>query len=314
VVCIQIEAVVRRLLTFVLAALLAAPVLAIDANTTLLAHAWPYSQAPRLADIGRGVGIVFSPDLSVPGNCRFYLSLGFACFDDSDWSRVLSGVEKYNADHAGAPIRTLLLETHGTNGNGLKLQRSYDPKAERSYIAVGALQERLEPAGVRHVLISACNSGRLLRPMIYTSLDPNPGDKLFLPATCGIINATPGFDPSATRVVVLTPVSSHIETSLVGNVKELAPKTRRLIAAAAKARGIKSPKQFAISDMLIQILLRDPRLEVTTGMHVDELSRVVQPQSVSEGLFTAFVAYVNSVAAGEAPATKTASRRATATR
>ena len=301
---------VRALISFVLAACLAAPASAIDANTTLLAHAWPHRSSPRLAELGRGVGIVFSPDLSVPGNCRFYQSLGFACFDDADWSRVLDGITRYNAAHPNEPVRTLILETHGTNGNGLKLQRSYNAKADRSYISVGALQERVEPAGVRYILISACNSGRLLRPMIYTALDPNPGDKLFLPPTCGIINATSEFDASATRVVVLTPVSSHIETSLVGNVRELAPAARRLIAASAKKRGITVPKQFAISDMLIQILLRDPRLKVTTGMHVDELSKTIQPQSVSEDLFDAFVAWVNSVAAGESPGTKTASKRA----
>ena len=53
------------------------------------------------------------------------------------------------------------------------------------------------------------------------------------------------------RVIVLTPVSSHIETSLVGNVRELSPAARRLIANAANIRRVKMPKQFAISDMLI---------------------------------------------------------------
>jgi len=297
-----------------LAALITAPLFALDANTTLLARAWPYQNSPKLAELGRGVGIVFSPDLSVPGNCRFYQSLGFACFDDADWSRVLDGVDRYNVIHADQPIRTLLLETHGTNGNGLKLQRSYNAKAERSYIAIGALQERVEPAGIRHIVISACNSGRLLRPMIYTALDPNPGDKLFLPPTCGIINATSRFDPTLTKVVVLTPVSSHIEASLVGNVKELAPSTRTLIKASAKRRGVKPPKEFAISEMLIQILLRDGRLQFTTGTHVEELSGVIQPAQVSESLFDSFVAWLNSVAAGEHAALKTASRRAGASR
>ncbi len=139
-------------------ALLALPLYAIDTRTTLLARAWPYQSNARLSEVGRGVGIVFSPDLSVPGNCRFYESLGFACFDDADWSRVLDSLERYNAVHAGRPIRTLLLETHGTNGNGLKLQRSYDAAAERSYIAVGALQERVEPMGIRHVVISGRSS------------------------------------------------------------------------------------------------------------------------------------------------------------
>jgi len=287
----------------------ALPVFAIDSSATLLARAWPHQASPKLTDLGRGVGIVFSPDLSVPGNCRFYQSLGFACFDDADWNRVLIGIRRYNDVHAADPIRTLLLETHGTNGNGLKLQTSYNAKAERSYISVGALQERVGPAGVEYVVVSACNSGRLLRPSIYTTLDPNPGDKLFLPATCGIIDASAGFDASSTRVIVLTPVSSHIETSLVGNVKELAPATRRAIANSANVKRIKPPKQFAVSDMLIQIVLRDPRLQLTTGAHVDALSQDINPQSASEGLFTSFVAYLNSVAASE-PARRTAAKGA----
>jgi hypothetical protein len=298
-----------RATTLLVTALCATSVFAIDAHTTLLAHAWPRQESPRLSELGSGVGIVFSPDLSVPYNCRFYEALGFACFDDADWSRVLDGIDRYNLVHQERPIRTLLLETHGTNGNGLKLQRSYDARAERSYIAVGALQERVEPAGVRYVIISACNSGRLLRPVIYTALDPDPGDKLFLPATCGILNATSEFEPSRAQVVVLTPVSSHIETSLIGSVRELAPSTRRLLAASAKRRGIKTPKDFAISDMLIQILLRDQRLQLTTGMHAEELSGVMQPGSVSETLFDSFVAWLNSVSAAEQPATRTASRR-----
>src|SRR5512134_2520137 len=83
---------------------------------------------------GRGVAIVFSPDLSVPGNCDFYSALGFACFEDTDWTRVLAAIR----DHG--EMRVVVLETHGTNGHGLKLQRSKDPQAERSYVSVAALQ------------------------------------------------------------------------------------------------------------------------------------------------------------------------------
>jgi hypothetical protein len=272
-----------------------------QSTSEILAASWAYDPYARLSDLGRGVGIVFTPDLSVPDNCRFYQSLGFGCFQDADWTRVLDGVEAFNASHPQAPIQTLLLETHGTNGNGLKLQRSYDPRAERSYISVGALQQRLEPMGVRYVIISACNSGRLLRPMIVRSLDPNPGDKLFLPATCGIVNAGPDFNPRRSKVTVITPSSSHIETSLIGAVRELAPVTRSLITSAAKARGIVPPKQFAISDMLMQILLRDGRLELTTRGYVDELSAQIQTEDSSEALYKSFTSYLNATAAREAP-------------
>jgi hypothetical protein len=266
-------------------------------GATLLSRAWPSPPAATVSEIGRGVGVVFSPDLSVEGNCRFYQSLGFACFEDADWHEVLDQLHRYNVLYPERRIGTLVLETHGTNGNGLKLQRSYAPDADRSYIAVGALQERLEVEGISYVIISACNSGRLLRPEIYTTLNRNPGDKLFLPPTRGIIDASPQFDPLRSRVTVITPGESHIETTLVGSIAELKPATRRAIAAAAKSRSIDPPKQFAISDMMVQMLLRDPRLALTTNQYVEEMSKKIQPVDESERLFTKFVKHLNAVAA-----------------
>src|SRR5712692_2707062 len=214
---------IRRLTLLALLLTAATAALADDVTSLLVARAWPYNPYARLSEIGRGVGIVFTPDLSVAGNCRFYESLGFACFEDADWTRVLDDIRLHNIFHPENRVRTLILETHGTNGNGLKLQRSYDPNADRSYVSVGALQERLEPDGVRYIIISACNSGRLLRPSIYRSLDPHPGDKLFLAPTCGIVGAGAGFDPARSRITIITPGQSHIETSLAGSLRELAP-------------------------------------------------------------------------------------------
>lgn len=273
-----------------------------DDATEVLAHALPSVPVEgRLADLGRGVGIVFTPDLSVAGNCRFYESLGFTCFDSPDWQEVLDGIRAHNRMHPERAIRTLVLETHGTNGNGLKLQTGKKPKDDRSYISVGGLQERLEADGVRYVIISACNSSRLLRPSIYRNLDPNNGDKLFLPATRGILGASELWSPERSRVLVLTPQTSNIETTLVGHVRELAPDTRKAIAAAAKERGLTPPQQFAVSDMLIQMLTRDPQLRVKRGGHVEELSAVIAPASHSERLFDRFVAHLDTIAAREAP-------------
>jgi hypothetical protein len=285
-------------LILVAAALTAA---ADEATSTLVSSAWPPDPTARVSDFGRGVGIVFSPDLSVPGNCRFYQALGFACFQDSDWNRVLTGIRENNIFHPENRIRTLILETHGTNGNGLKLQKSYDPAADRSYVSIGALQERLDPDGVRYIVVSACNSGRLLRPAIYRTLDPHPGDKLFLPATRGIINASADFDPQRSNVTIITPASSHIETSLAATVHELAPVTRSVLARSAKARGIAAPKAFAVSDIFMEIVLHDPRLRLTTSGEADELSRDIQPVDVSESLFSSFINHVNALAAREAP-------------
>jgi len=276
---------------------IALPAHALDTTSlTLLQHAWPSARAERVSEIGRGVGVVFSPDLSVEGNCRFYESLGFACFDDADWSHVLDQLHSYNILYPERRVTSLVLETHGTNGNGLKLQRSYAADADRSYIAVGALQERLEAEGISYVIISACNSGRLLRPEIYNTLNPNPGDKLFLPPTRGIINASTGFDPLRSTVTIITPGESHIETTLVGNIKELKPATRTAILASAKARGVAPPKEFAISDMMVQMLLRDQSLALVANSYVEAISKKVQPADESERLFARFVRYVNAVA------------------
>lgn len=301
----------RLALTFLL--LFPAAAYALDGSSLhLLNQAWPDIKSSRLSDIGRGVGVVFSPDLTVPGNCRFYQTLGFACFESANWEEVLDQVHRHNVLYPERRIATLVLETHGTNGNGLKLQDSYDRNADRSYISVGALQERLEPEGIYFVIISACNSGRLLRPDIYNALDPYNGDKLFLPATCGIVNASAGFDSVHSPVMVITPSNSHIETTLVGNVKELAPNTRKAIVDAANALWIRPPTDFAVSDMMVQMLTRDPHLQLVVNHYVDRLSRDMQPQDRSEKNFARFVTYVNAVAARQypgAPKTVTAHKK-----
>ena len=306
----------RRPVLILIAFVFAVRVYAITPTEYLLAKAWPYEHKAKISEVGRGVGIVFSPDLSVPGNCRFYQSLGFACFEDADWDAILSGIRTYNILYPDRAIRTLVLETHGTNGNGLKVQNSYDPAADRSYISVGALQERVEADGVRYIVISACNSRRLLRPAIYRALDPYNGDNLFLPATLGIINASEDWDPHRSRIVVATPATSHIEQTLAGAVRELSPTTRRALTVAARSLGIEPPKQFAVSEMLMQMLLRDPTLELATGESIDELSRDQTPDARGEKLFRSFVKYVNQLSWREygkkkAPATKRAAKTPT---
>ena len=282
-----------------------------DRTGSILARAWPSAPYAGLEDIGAGVGIVFTPDLSVPGNCRFYEALGFECFDSADWLKVLSDIHAHNTTHPGRRIRTLILETHGTNGHGLKLQKGKKPTDDRSYISVGALQEWLEPVGVKHIIISACNSGRLLRPEIYLKLNRDPGDELFLPATLGIIDATDDFDPSRTKSSVITPSTSHIENTLVGSLKELAPTTRKALNAAAQKKSMKLPKQFAVSELLIAMMLRDPSLKLRAGDYVEEKSDIQTSVEVSEKYFQMFVDHLNGIAtrdAGVDTARATASR------
>lgn len=271
-----------------------------DETASLLARAWPAAPYAPLAEVGAGVGIVFSPDLSVKDNCRFYETLGFACFESADWMEIVTAIQRFNIEHPGRRVRTLLVETHGTNGHGLKVQTGKKRDDPRSYIAVAALQEMLEPVGVRHIILSACNSGRLLRPEIYRRLNRDPGDKLFLPATLGIVDATDDFDPQRSRVTVITPATSTIETTLVGSLRELAPRTREALQAAAESRRIVLPRQFAISEMLINMLLRSPSLRLRTGEHVEELSRIQTSPEASEKIFHSFVAHLDALAGGAA--------------
>lgn len=289
----------KTLLAIVFAALIVPLSLSGEETDLILARAWPYAPYARLTELGTGVGIVFSPDLSVRGNCRFYQALGFACFEDTDWSRVLNGIHEFNTANPDRPIRTLILETHGTNGNGLKLQKSYDPDVDRSYISVGALQERLDPEGVRYVIISACNSGRLLRPEIYNNLDPDNGDKLFLPATRGIIGASSDYDPALSGVTIVTPASSHREMTIVGNVRELSAPARRALSRSAASLGIDKPQEFAVSDLLMQMVMHSRALRLRIGGGADPFSEKQTSASVSEALYGTFLRRLNALARRE---------------
>lgn len=289
-----------RILVITLVLLVANVSFANSRTDSLLARAWPGAPYAHLADIGTGIGIIFTPDLSVPGNCRFYQALGFACFESADWLKILGDIHAWNMEHPTSRLRTLILETHGTNGHGLRVQKSKKPDDDRSYISVGALQEWVEPVGVRNIIISACNSGRLLRPEIYLKLNRDPGDPLFLPATLGIIDATDQFDPSRTKVQVITPASSHIENTLVGALRELAPATRKALAEAAKEHDVTLPKQFAVSEILIMMMLRDPDLEMHAGDYTEELSKEQTSPQTSERIFKAFVDHLNYIAARDA--------------
>jgi len=66
---------------------------------------------------------------------------------------------------------------------------------------------------------------------------------------------------------------------------------------------------WALRYTVMAMLLRDPRLSLTTNGYVDELSKVVQSDTISEGLYTSFVAYLNGVAARELPSFKVAAAK-----
>jgi hypothetical protein len=237
--------------------------------------------AADLEGLGEGVAIVFSPDFADPHNRLFYESLGFLYIETPDWRKAVRAVSRHN-ETGEVPIRVLIVETHGTNGNGLKLQSSPSRRSPRSYIAIGALQEQMDRAGVEAIVLSACNSGRLLRPEIYNALDRSNGDPLFLPATLGIVNASEGFDPASSSVRVLRRVQSNLETLLHAETRELDPR----IGRALHGEGISW--RFAISTMLIQLLTGDASLELTADGYETEKSRDELSARRSEELFRRF--------------------------
>jgi hypothetical protein len=270
---------------------------------------WPRgARFERLAEIGRGKGIIFTPDFSAPANRRFYERLGFAYFEGADWRDVLAQVRAHNRAHPHRPVETLILEAHGTNGNGLKLQAGGGPRAPRSYVSVGGLQQQLAGTGVRLCVIAACNSGRLFRPEIYYTLDTQPGDPLFLPATRGVVNAEPGFRATERDVRVLYPATSHLEAANEGHLREFAPRTVALLEGGPVTAGAGGPPlaadaRFVVSDALIGMLLNDPRLNLRGEGYLTEKSAGASAPTESERLVRRFIALVDEVAAREYDAT-----------
>ena len=257
----------------------------------------PAAPSPLTA-VGRGTAIVFSPDLSLENNCAFYERLGFVCYASPSWEEVVEDIERRNA--AASPeeaISVVFLEAHGTQGNGLKLQTSSARNARRSYAAVGALRERLEAAGVRYCVIAACNSRRLLRPAIYDALDR---ERLFLPATLGIMNAA-GRDTGDTRLRFLARADSYIEGVSVARTDELSQPTLRALGLASDA-----PMTFVVSDMFVQLVTGDPSLDLRDATPVDRLQRIRPADAVADVLFARFVDHLDRLArqaevAAEAP-------------
>lgn len=248
-----------------------------------------------LKAVGRGVAIVFSPDLSLENNCAFYERLGFVCYASPSWEEVVEDIRRRNASASpDDAISVVILEAHGTQGNGLKLQTSSAQKARRSYAAVGALRERLGAAGVRYCVLAACNSRRLLRPAIHDTLDR---ERLFLPATLGIMNAA-GNDTGDSGPRFLARADSYIEGVSVARTDELSPSTLRALGLADD-----KPMTFVVSDMLAQLVTGDPSLDLREATPVNRL-QLVRPQDANaDAFFARFVEHLDRLAtAGEAAA------------
>ena len=268
-----------------------------------IAEVWSANaRTETLSDLGRGKGIVFSPDLSEPGNREFYHALGFAYFEDPDWRTVLNQLKAYNQSHPESPVEVLLIQSHGTNGDALKLQNGSQPDAPRSYISPGALLERMEDTGVRVCLLAACNAGRLFRPENYHSVRATDGNHLFAPATLGIINASPDFDPSQSKITIARRAESHIEVINECHMSEFSPQTRAALSECSSA-GLQASTRIAVPEMLIQLLLRDEQLHLVSEGFDMEKSMAETNDNYRERLISRFLRFVNTAAAREQTAT-----------
>lgn len=249
----------------------------------------------QLAEIGAGIAVVFSPDLAVPGNREFYERLGFVYVETPNWNEALQELERGGASEG---IRLAVIETHGTNGHGLKVQLGSEPGAARSYASLGGLQERLEESGIPAAVISACNSGRLFRPGIYEALAPVDDEPLFLPPTLGIVDASSSFEREKSPVLMLRRQQSNLETLMEGEVRELGHATRAVLARGPNG-SLREGDRFIISTMLLQMLLGDASLQLTSEGYVDELSRNDFTPQERESLFRHFVESMEVVALRE---------------
>jgi hypothetical protein len=255
---------------------------------------WLGSKSHSINEIGRGKGIVFSPDLSEPGNREFYRALGFAYFEDPDWHAVLGQIRSFNQANPDNRIETLLVQSHGTNGDALKLQKGKEPDAPRSYIAPAALQENLEGSGVRVCLLAACNAGRLFRPENYLTVRADDGNRLFEPATLGIINASTSFDPGRSSITIVRRVESHIEVINECRLSELSTTALAAVIKASEGR-LKPASRIAVPEMLIQLLVRDNQLRLVAWGQEMEKSRAETNDNYRERLISQFLHYVNGL-------------------
>jgi hypothetical protein len=251
--------------------------------------------AARLKKLGERRAIVFSPDFAASGNRQFYEGLGFLYVESADWRYVLKEIMRVNRSRTEGSVREIFFETHGSNGNGLKLQGSQLRSAPRSYISLGALQEHLAAAGVERAILGACNTGRLYRPEIYKRLNMSVKDPTVLPATLGVINASPKFDPSKSPVELVRRIESRLEQTSEGKYLELPESVRRALGLPA------STTPFTVSNMFIQTIVNDDRLRVTSAGYVRELSKETESEPDNEAIFQGFLKFLDDLAGDRAP-------------
>lgn len=252
------------------------------------------SDVKALSAIGEHKAVVFSPDFTMPSNRAFWEKLGFFYVEDASWERVVSEIERFNAENPDRAVETVFITSHGANGNGLKLQAGHESSDPRSYASIGGLQERFGKAGVKRFVVAACNTSRLFRPDVYSKLDRDVSDPLFLPATLGYVEASEGFDPRTSSVLVIRRADNQKENTSEGTAAELSPATRRQLglADAASARGMR----FVVSDLFVQMITGDPKLRLTASGYVTRVELTGADNERSDRYYRGFVRTLDAIA------------------
>ncbi len=242
--------------------------------------------------LGQKQGLVFSPDLTAAGNRELYEALGFVYWEGAEWQSILAQIRRHNEEHPAEPVEQIFLETHGSNGKGLKVQASADPAAPRSYISLGGLQQHLEGTGITRLILTACNTGPLFNPEIYRRLRLDPRqDPRLLPATWGVVNASLDYEPSCSAIQLLRRSDSRIEQSIKGHYRELSPSLRQ-------ALGLQDPKaSFVVSNLFMQMMLKDVRLQLTGSGYVRRVSSWKEEKAENEAIYRDFLQHLDRMAA-----------------
>jgi hypothetical protein len=101
-------------------------------------------------------------------------------------------------------------------------------------------------------------------------------------------------------MLVVRRAESEIETTTDGDTSELSPTARMVLRLEPRvAGGAPRALHFAVSNILVQLLIHDPRLKLTAEGYENEKSRNDLTEEESDELFGRFVAYVDEVAAHE---------------
>jgi len=133
----------------------------------------------------------------------------------------------------------------------------------------------------------------------YPDLRNHGKDLVVAHSIFGIINASKDYDPARSKVIVVRRAESEIETTSDGYTSELSPVTRIVLGLDQRNGPVRvaRPLHFVVSNLLIQMLIHDPRLQLAASGFANEKSKNDLSEDESDALFQRFLAYLDGIAA-----------------